>query len=98
MILTVTLNPLLEHRLTYKVLHIGHENRSAKEKYKAGGKGINVSRQLNILSVDNLAFTFLGGSNGKLLKKLLIEVKSLRNFQLHQYYYEELLAMRLYNH
>lgn len=75
MILTVTLNPLLEHRLAYKVLHIGKENRSAIENYKAGGKGINVSRQLNILSVDNLAFTFLGGSNGKLLKKLLTEEK-----------------------
>jgi len=75
MILTVTLNPLLEHRLAYKVLHIGKENRSAIENYKAGGKGINVSRQLNILSADNLAFTFLGGSNGKLLKKLLTEEK-----------------------
>ncbi|HAB54376.1 MAG: 1-phosphofructokinase [Ignavibacteria bacterium RIFOXYB2_FULL_35_12] len=75
MILTVTLNPLLEHRLAYKVLHIGKENRSAVENYKAGGKGINVSRQLNVLSVDNLAFTFLGGSNGKILKKLLGEEK-----------------------
>jgi 1-phosphofructokinase family hexose kinase len=75
MILTVTLNPLLEHRLAYKVLHIGKDNRSAVESYKAGGKGINVSRQLNIFSVDNLAFTFLGGSNGKLLKKLLTEEK-----------------------
>jgi tagatose 6-phosphate kinase len=75
MILTVTLNPLLEHRLTYKVLHIGRENRSALENYQAGGKGINVSRQLNFLSIDNLAFTFLGGTNGKLLKKLLGEEK-----------------------
>jgi 1-phosphofructokinase family hexose kinase len=75
MILTVTLNPLLEHRLTYQVLHIGKENRGAQEQYKAGGKGINVSRQLNILSINNLAFTFLGGSNGKILKKLLTEEK-----------------------
>lgn len=75
MILTVTLNPLLEHRLAYKVLHIGKDNRTAIESYKAGGKGINVSRQLNIFSVDNFAFTFLGGSNGKLLKKLLTEEK-----------------------
>ncbi len=73
MILTVTLNPLLEHRLTYKTLQLGKENRFAAENYKAGGKGINVSRQLNHLSVDNLAFTFLGGNNGKLLKKLLAE-------------------------
>jgi 1-phosphofructokinase family hexose kinase len=75
MILTVTLNPLLEHRLTYKALRIGNENRGAIEHYKAGGKGINVSRQLNLLSVDNLAFTFLGGNNGKMLKKLLAEEK-----------------------
>lgn len=75
MILTVTLNPLLEHRLTYEALNIGKVNRGAQENYKAGGKGINVSRQLNFLSVDNLAFTFLGGNNGKLLKKLLGEEK-----------------------
>src|SRR3990167_480732 len=43
--------------------------------YKAGGKGINDSRQLNVLSVVNLSFTFLGGSNGKILKKLLGEEK-----------------------
>lgn len=73
MILTVTLNPLLEHRLAYKALHIGEENRYAIENYNAGGKGINVSRQLNILSVDNFVFTFLGGSNGRLIKKLLTE-------------------------
>ena len=73
MILTVTLNPLLEHRFAYNVLHLGKENRGAKQFYKAGGKGINISRQLNFLSIDNLAFTFLGGNNGKLLKKLLAE-------------------------
>jgi len=75
MILTVTLNPLLEHRLAYAVLHFGNENRNAKEIYKAGGKGINVSRQLNLLSIDNIAYTFLGGNNGKLLKKVLSEEK-----------------------
>lgn len=73
MILTVTLNPLLEHRLTYKAFKVGTEHRFPKEEYKAGGKGINVSRQLNILSVNNLAFTFLGGNKGKMLKKLFME-------------------------
>lgn len=75
MILTVTLNPLLEHRLTYKTANIGVVNRNSKEEYKAGGKGINVSRQLNVLSIDNLAFTFLGGQNGKMIRKLLGEEK-----------------------
>jgi 1-phosphofructokinase family hexose kinase len=75
MILTVTLNPLLEHRLAYKVFNVGQENRGASEFYKAGGKGINVSRQLDILSINNLAFTFLGGNNGKFFKKILSEEK-----------------------
>lgn len=75
MILTVTLNPLLEHRLTYRKINIGRENRFAKEDFKAGGKGINVSRQLNLLLLDNIAFTFLGGHSGKKLKTLLSEEK-----------------------
>ena len=62
MILTVTLNPLLEKRI-----HNG------KEIYKAGGKGINVSRQLNFLKIKNLAYAFLGGKNGKLIKQILSE-------------------------
>lgn len=73
MILTVTLNPLLEHRLTYDEINIGSENRSPQEEYKAGGKGINVSRQLNLLKISNLAFTFLGGFKGKMIKKVLTE-------------------------
>lgn len=73
MILTVTLNPLLERRLRYDKIVSGHVNRTNKEKFAGGGKGINVSRQLNHLSVKNFAFTFLGGNNGKILRHLLAE-------------------------
>lgn len=73
MILTVTLNPLLEHRLSFKTVQLGKVNRDSSEDSKAGGKGINVSRQLNFLGVENLAFLFLGGYNGKVLKKILSE-------------------------
>lgn len=62
MILTVTLNPLLEKRIF-----------NGQEIYKAGGKGINVSRQLNFLGIKNLAYTFLGGKNGKLIRQILSE-------------------------
>lgn len=62
MILTVTLNPLLEKRIN-----------GGKEIYKAGGKGINVSRQLNFLGIKNLAYTFLGGKNGKTIRRILKE-------------------------
>lgn len=71
MILTVTPNPLLERRLIFNSIKLAGVNRSSSEFFYAGGKGINVSRQLNILGVKNLALTFLGGSNGKLLRRTL---------------------------
>lgn len=68
MILTVTINPLLEQRLTFeKVLSAG-SNRNGKLKLTAGGKGINVSRQLNKLNIQNIALTFVGGTYGKLFR------------------------------
>lgn len=75
MILTITLNPLLERRLIYKQIETGSTNRAEKEFYTAGGKGINVSRQLNILGTDNSAITFIGGGNGKILRSILTEEK-----------------------
>ncbi len=73
MILTITLNPLLERRLVFKQIIFENENRSGLRELKAGGKGINVSRQLNILNIENFAFTFLGGNNGKILKEVLLK-------------------------
>ena len=71
MILTVTISPLLERRLTYQNVNIGKNNRNGKPELRAGGKGINVSRQLNAMGQKNFAFTMLGGQNGKLYKELL---------------------------
>ncbi len=75
MILTVTINPLLEKRLVFDSIQLGDANRSIKEYFSAGGKGINVSRQLNLLGMQNHAFTFLGGNNGKILRHCLTEDK-----------------------
>uniref|UniRef100_A0A7C4M0S2 1-phosphofructokinase n=1 Tax=candidate division CPR3 bacterium TaxID=2268181 RepID=A0A7C4M0S2_UNCC3 len=71
MILTVTINPLLERRLFFKNVSLGKTQRAIKEIFYAGGKGINVSRQLNYLGLQNQAFTFLGGNNGKILRHCL---------------------------
>ncbi|HEX2868235.1 MAG TPA: PfkB family carbohydrate kinase [Ignavibacteriales bacterium] len=71
MILTVTLNPLLERRLVFREVEPGKNNRAQNEFFTAGGKGINVSRQLKCLKTESLAFTFLGGNNGKILRGLL---------------------------
>jgi len=73
MILTVTLNPLLERRYKFSQIIYNQENRGGITELKAGGKGINVSRQLNFLNSENVALAFLGGTNGKLLKEILIK-------------------------
>lgn len=75
MILTVTLNPLLERRLFFDSVELGRSNRSEKEFFTSGGKGINVSRQLNFLGEKNCALTFLGGNNGKILRHCLTQDK-----------------------
>jgi len=75
MILTITINPLLERRLFFEKIILGKDNRAYKEEFTAGGKGINVSRQLNQLGLKNSAFTFLGGNNGKMLRNILSQEK-----------------------
>lgn len=71
MILTVTLNPLLERRYYTKQIIAGKNHRDCRLELKAGGKGINVSRQLGCFGIDNLAYTFTGGSNGRLFNDIL---------------------------
>ncbi|MFH0736689.1 MAG: PfkB family carbohydrate kinase [bacterium] len=75
MILTVTLNPLLEKRLFFNNFLIDSSNRSYKEEFRSGGKGINVSRQLNFLNINNQALTFLGGQTGKILRSIYHQEK-----------------------
>lgn len=69
MILTVTINPLLEQRFTFNKVSPVVQNRNGKVQFAAGGKGINVNRQLNILNVQNIALTFAGGTFGKLFRE-----------------------------
>ena len=71
MILTVTINPLLERRYYYPAINLKYVNRKGEKLIKAGGKGINVNRQLNKLGIKNIALIFTGGSNGKLLRESL---------------------------
>lgn len=75
MILTVTINPLLERRLFFGSVELGRTNRCLRETFYGGGKGVNVSRQLNYLGIQNSAFTFLGGNNGKVLRHYLTQDK-----------------------
>jgi tagatose 6-phosphate kinase len=71
MILTITINPLLEKIYLFASVSFDKNNRNGKVRTAAGGKGINVSRQLIHLETDNHALTFAGGLNGKLFKEIL---------------------------
>jgi len=71
MILTITINPLLERRYYYPDLNLSSVNRNGQKVIKAGGKGININRQLNKLGLKNIALLFTGGNNGKLIRESL---------------------------
>ena len=71
MVLTITINPLLERRYYYPDINLSYVNRNGVVALKAGGKGLNVSRQLNRLNISNIALLFTGGANGKLLRDSL---------------------------
>jgi len=71
MILIVTLNPLLERRLTYKSIQSGKVNRNPSFIIKPGGKGINVSRQLSKLGLSSYNLIFSGGNDGKIYRDVL---------------------------
>lgn len=75
MVLTITLNPVLERKLFFEKINYGAGNRSKNERLNAGGKGINISRQLNLLGIDNLALSFAGGNNGKIFRSLIANEK-----------------------
>lgn len=71
MILIVTLNPLLERRFTHHKIISGKVNRNCSLSLDAGGKGINVSRQLKKFGLSSFNFFFAGGNYGKLYREIL---------------------------
>ena len=71
MVLTVTINPLLERRYYFHAIDLSAVNKNGNVSLKAGGKGINVSRQLNRLGIANMALLFTGGTNGKQFREAL---------------------------
>jgi len=75
MVLTVTINPLLERRYYYTSLDFSAVNTQGSLKIKAGGKGININRQLNKLGLQNIALLFTGANNGKLIRESLRKEK-----------------------
>ncbi len=65
MIYTVTFNPAIDYNIKVDNLLPGGVNRTSKETFYYGGKGINVSLILNQLGVENIAYGFVAGFTGR---------------------------------
>jgi len=72
---TITMNPCLDRREYLEDFQIGKTNRPYKTTETAGGKGINVSRELvsmlDVFKASVRTVTFAGGATGERLKELL---------------------------
>lgn len=71
MIYTLTLNPSIDYIVHVDNLETGKVNRTTMDTKFPGGKGINVSRVLSNLGVENVALGFLGGFTGKFIEDSL---------------------------
>ncbi len=71
MIYTVTLNPSIDYVVYLKECKEGKINRTSKEEYLAGGKGINVSVILHNLGIETTALGFVAGFTGNEIIRLL---------------------------
>ncbi|MGL4850312.1 MAG: 1-phosphofructokinase [Clostridium sp.] len=80
MIYTLTLNPSIDYIVNVKDLKIGEVNRSFNEIKFPGGKGINVSRILSELNIENTALGYIGGFTGRFIEESLTELNIKTDF------------------
>ena len=81
MIVTVTLNPAVDH--TVKVqgdLEPGAVTRTGVAQYDAGGKGINVSKYLEAMGTETIATGLVGGLFGQFVERQLDRTKIPHDF------------------
>ena len=70
MIYTLTLNPALDYDMYLSDdLRVGELNLAREVKYRAGGKGINVSKVLKNLGIESTAFGYVAGFVGDFIVK-----------------------------
>ncbi len=73
MIYTLTFSPSLDYYIDIPVFNLGEINRSSREKFEPGGKGVNVSLILKELNLESIALGFAAGFTGDELEKILLE-------------------------
>jgi 6-phosphofructokinase 2 len=70
-IITLTINPAVDKNTKFEGLVAEHKIRCEQPVYDAGGGGINVSKAINRLGGESIAFFPAGGPIGDLLKSLV---------------------------
>lgn len=73
MILTVSLNPSVDHALFVDKLLVNDTNHVKRMERDAGGKGINVARVASEMGAETLATGFLAGGTGAFVRHVLNE-------------------------
>jgi len=73
MIYTVTLHPAMDKLVFVDGLIPGGLNRAEKVVFRAGGKGINVSREVRRMGGKTTAMGFISGNTGKKIARMLLE-------------------------
>lgn len=81
MILTITLNPSIDHTLFIDHFTVGDTNRIQRCETDAGGKGINLSRVAHKLGRSTLASGFIGGPAGAEVLHVLVREGLRHRFQ-----------------
>lgn len=71
MIYTCTMNPALDKIAHVDKIKLNQLNRIVHVESDAGGKGINVSRDIKVMNHESIAVGFLGGSAGTMIRMLL---------------------------
>lgn len=75
MIYVLCLNPAIDCYEKYDNIYLKNSNRTKKQKFSIGGKGINVALMLNNIGVKSKLITVLGGFTGKYIYNELIKKK-----------------------
>jgi tagatose 6-phosphate kinase len=80
MIVTVTLNPMLDKTVFVDSIARGRIQRADRVSAVVGGKGVNVARQLLTWNCESTATGFLGGEIGTLIERMLADEKIPQSF------------------
>lgn len=80
MIITLTMNPAIDHTVVIDDLVNGDTNRAQDSRTDIGGKGINVSRVLRELGSNSTAMGFASGTMGRAIEHTLADLGIPRDF------------------